>query len=147
MVILDKNKKVYYDYYVKEEFTAGIQLMGSEIKPIKKSWASIKEGYCFINDEEVFIKGMYVPVTIESGTYNNHEPYRDRKLLLNKKEILRLIKGVEAKGMTLIPLNIKLNDTGLIKVTIGLCKGKKEFEKRETIKKRDQDRDIAREIK
>ncbi len=147
MTILDKNKKAYYDYFIKEEFTAGIQLLGSEIKPIKEGWVSVKEAYCFIHNNEVFIKGMHVPVSKESGKYDNHEPYRDRKLLLNKKEILKLIKGIDAKGMTLVPLNIQLNHTGLIKVRIGLCKGKKEYDKRETIKKRDQDRDIARNIK
>jgi SsrA-binding protein len=140
------NKKAYYDYHVLEQFTAGIQLIGSEIKPVKDSKVSIKEAYCYIKDGEVFIKGMHVTPNENSNKYDNHDPYRERKLLLNKKEIRILEKGIEAKGMTLVPLRLFLNNTGLIKLHIGLCKGKKTHDKRETIKKRDQDRDIARNL-
>lgn len=147
MDIINKNNKAYYDYHVVEKYTAGIQLFGSEIKPIKNRYTSIGEAYCYINNGEVFIKGMHVGINKESGKYDNHNPYRDRKLLLNKKEINQLIKGVEAKGMTVVPLNLHINNTGLIKLMVGLCKGKKTHDKRETIKKRDQERDIARNIK
>ncbi len=146
MDILAKNKKAYYEYHVIEKYTTGIKLIGSEIKPVKDNKVSVKEAYCFIKDGEVFIKGMHISTNKNSNKYDNHDPYRERKLLLNKKEIRNLEKGIEAKGMTLIPLNIHLNNTGLIKVMIGLCKGKKTHDKRETIKKRDQERDIARTL-
>ena len=144
MGVLDKNKKAYYEYTVVEDFVAGIKLVGSEIKPIKAGLVSVKEAYCYVHDGELFIKGMHVSVAKESGKYANHEPYRIRKLLMNKKEILKLVKSVEAKGMTLVPLNIHTNKVGLIKVKIGLCKGKKLYDKREANKKRDVERNIQR---
>jgi SsrA-binding protein len=147
MGVLDKNKKAYFEYTVIEDFVAGIKLVGSEIKPIKAGWVSVKEAYCFINEGELFIKGMHVSVSKESGKYDNHEPYRTRKLLMNKKEIVKLERSVAAKGMTIVPLNIHTNKSGLIKVKVGLCKGKKLYDKRQTIKKRDVERDMQRNNK
>jgi SsrA-binding protein len=116
MDILDKNKKAYYDYHVLDKFTAGIQLIGSEIKPTKHGYVSIKEAYCYIKDGEVFIKGMHIATNLNSNKYDAHDPYRERKLLLNKKEIRTLEKGI------------------------------KNYDKRETIKKRDQERDYQRKL-
>jgi len=147
MGVLDNNKKAYFEYTVVDDFVTGIKLVGSEIKPIKAGFVSIKEGYCYIDKGELFIKGMHVSVSKESGVYDNHDPYRVRKLLMNKKEILKLEKSIAAKGMTIVPLNIHVNKVGLIKVKIGLCKGKKLYDKRETMKKRDVERDIQRSIK
>lgn len=144
---LSVNKKAYYDYHVLEIFTAGIQLMGSEVKPVKSGKVSIKEAYCFIDNNEVFIKGMHVTPNDKSNDYDNHEPYRDRRLLLNKKEIRNLEKGIEAKGMTLVPLSLFIDSRGLIKLNVGLCKGKKNHDKRESIKAKDIQRDIERSIK
>jgi len=144
---LSVNKKAYYDYHVLEIFTAGIQLRGSEIKPVKDGKVSIKEAYCFIDNNEVFIKGMHVTPNDKSNDYDNHEPYRDRRLLLNKKEIRNLEKGIEAKGMTLVPLNLFIDSRGLIKLNVGLCKGKKNHDKRESIKAKDIQRDIERSVK
>lgn len=144
---LSVNKKAYYDYHVLEIFTAGIQLRGSEIKPVKGGKVSIKEAYCFIDNNEVFIKGMHVTPNDKSNDYDNHEPYRDRRLLLNKKEIRNLEKGIEARGMTLVPLSLFIDSRGLIKLNVGLCKGKKNHDKRESIKAKDIQRDIERSIK
>lgn len=146
MAVLDKNKKAYYEYTVIEDFVAGIKLVGSEVKPLKAGHVSIKEAHCYIDKGEIFITGMHVAVSKESGKYLNHEPYRLRKLLMNKKEILKLKRSIEAKGMTLIPLNIHTNKFGLIKVKIGLCKGKKLYDKREANKTRDVERDIQRKL-
>ncbi len=144
---LSVNKKAYYDYNVIDNYTAGIQLIGSEIKPIKNGNVSIKEGYCYIRNGEVLVKGMHVSPNDKSNKYDAHDPYRERKLLLNKKEIDKLNKGVESKGMTIIPLNLFITNTGLIKLTIGLCSGKKNYDKRESIKTKDIQRDLDRRFK
>ena len=146
-MILNKNKKCYYEYKIIDEFVTGIVLFGSEMKPIKNSEVSISEAYCFIQDNEVFIKGMHVAEYQLVGKYDTHEPTRTRKLLLNRKEINQIQKKIVQKGMTLIPLNIHTTDTGLIKLKIGLGKGKKLYDKRSELKSKNIDMDIDRESK
>lgn len=147
MRLINKNKKAYYEYNVIEKYISGIKLFGSEIKPIKNHEVSINESYCFIDNNEIFIKNMYIKPNDVSNKYDNHDSYRDRKLLLNKKEILKLKTSIEAKGMTIIPLDLHETETGLIKITLGLCKGKKLYDKKQTIKERDIDRELNRKFK
>jgi len=143
---ITKNKKAYFDYEIVENYTAGIVLFGSEVKSIRNRDVSIKEAYCHVVDDEMWIKGMHIAPFKESGSHQNHEPIRDRKLLLNKKEIIKLQEKVAQKGLTIIPLKVIINGKGLIKVDIGLAVGKKNYDKRQTIKARDIQRDVDRSI-
>jgi len=144
---ITKNKKAYFDYNIIENYTAGIVLVGSEVKSIRNKDVSIKEAFCHIEDGEMWLKGMHIAQFKESGMYQNHEPVRNRKLLLNKKEIKKIGEKVAQKGMTIVPLKIIITGKGLIKVDIGLASGKKLYDKRETIKARDIQRDMDRSIK
>ncbi len=146
-MILNKNKRAYYEYKFTDEFITGIVLLGSEMKPIRNNEVSISEAYCFVQDGEVFIKGMHISEYKLSGKYDTHEPLRTRKLLLNRKEINQIQNKISQKGMTLIPINIHTTETGLVKLKIGLGKGKKLYDKRETLKSRDIKIDIDRERK
>lgn len=141
-----KNKKAYFDYEISDEYVAGIQLLGTEVKSIRESKASIKEAYCYVERGEVFIKGMSIS-EYSNGGYTNHEPYRLRKLLLNKREINKIDKKLKNKGVTLLPLLLFLSDKGLIKLKIGIGKGKKLYDKRESLKQQDVKKDIARMLK
>lgn len=132
-----KNKKAYHEYQILDKYIAGIQLQGSEVKSIKAGKVSISEAYCFINDGEIFIKGMHVTEHKEGGIHNNHVPVRDRKLLLKKKEILKLKEKTSQKGLTIVPLEIILSSTGYVKIEVALCKGKNNFDKRESLKTKD----------
>ena len=140
------NKKAYFEYEVLDKYVAGIQLVGSEVKSIRDAKVSIAEAYCYFADEEMFIKSMHVSEYKQSGKYDNHEPTRERKLLLNKKEIIKLKRGKNEKGLTIIPLAVMLTNRGLIKIEIGLCKGKKLYDKRESLKEKDIKRDLERNI-
>lgn len=128
--ILISNRKAYFEYNILDTYIAGIELVGSEVKSIKSSKASIVEAYCFIKDDELYIKGMHVTEHKEGGKHNNHQPVRDRKLLMKKKEIIRLRENTSEKGLTIMPLSIILSDTGLIKLEIGVAKGKKLYDKK-----------------
>lgn len=143
---ITKNRKAYYDYEILETLSAGIMLLGSEVKSVRKKDVSIKEAYCHIDNGEMWLKGTHISPFKESGLFQNHQPIRDRKLLLNKKEIVKLKEKVEQKGLTIIPLKIVINSKGLIKVIVGLAKGKNNYDKKETIKLRDLDRDIKTNI-
>jgi SsrA-binding protein len=138
------NKKARFLYEILDKYTAGIVLTGTEIKSIRNSKASIAESFCEFNDQgELFIINM----TIEEyafGNYYNHRPKAERKLLLNKKELKKLRKDVEAKGLAIIPIRLFINENGYAKLDISLAKGKKLFDKRETIKDRDNKRDLDR---
>ena len=138
-----KNRKASYEFHFIEKFEAGIMLKGSEIKSIREGKASITEGYCFVSNDELFIKGMTIaPYT--DGSFNMHEPTRVRKLLLKKKEIEKLRAKMEEKGLTIIATRIFINARGLAKLEIALAQGKKLFDKRDSIKKKDQDRELKR---
>ena len=139
-----KNKRARFEYEILDKFTAGIVLGGTEIKSIRSSRASISESFCEFNDKgELFIINM----TIEEyshGSHYNHKPKAQRKLLLNKRELKKLEREVNTSGLTIIALNLFLNDRGLAKLNIALAKGKKLYDKRDTIKDRDNKRDLDR---
>lgn len=146
MKSITKNKRAYFEYSILEKHMAGIKLQGSEVKSIKASKVSIAEAYCFIKEGEIFIKGMHVTEHEQGGTHNNHIPVRDRKLLLKKKEILKLQENISQKGLTIIPLEIILSNTGFVKLEIGLCRGKNLYDKRTSIKEKDLKRELERNI-
>jgi SsrA-binding protein len=139
-----QNKKARFLYEILDKYTAGIVLTGTEIKSIRSSKASIAESFCEFNEKgELFV----INATIEEyafGNYYNHRPKAERKLLLNKKELKKLLKEVQNSGLTIIPLRLFINDNGYAKMEIALAKGKKLFDKRETIKDRDSKRDLDR---
>jgi SsrA-binding protein len=143
-MVISKNKEVYFQYEVLETFTAGIMLSGSEVKSIRGRKVSIKEGYCFIKDDEIFVKNMHISEYDKIGKYNNHDPIRDKKLLLNKRDILKLKECITQKGLTIVPISVLLTNIGFIKLEIGLCKGKKTYDKKNTIKLRDLDRELKK---
>lgn len=142
MKSITKNKKAYFEYQILDKYTAGIKLQGSEVKSIRAGKVSIVEAYCFIANDEIFIKGMHITEHKEGGIHNNHIPVRDRKLLMKKKEIIKLNDNIAQKGLTIVPLEIILTNTGFIKLEIGLAKGKNLYDKKQTIKLRDLDRDM-----
>lgn len=139
-----KNKKAKFEYEILDKYTAGIVLTGTEIKSIRSSKASISESFCEFNERgELFVINM----TVEEyayGNYYNHRPKAERKLLLNKRELKKLLKDSEAKGLTIVPLRLFINDKGYAKVDIALARGKKLYDKRESIKDRDNKRDLDR---
>ena len=139
-----QNKKARFQYEILDKYTAGIVLTGTEIKSIRSSKASIAESFCEFNDKgELFVINMTIQ-EYAFGNYYNHRPKAERKLLLNKKELKKLRKDVEAKGLAIIPLRLFINDNGFAKLEIALGKGKKLYDKRETMKDRDNKRDLAR---
>ena len=140
------NKKAYFEYQILDKYTAGIKLQGSEVKSIRSGKVSIVEAYCFIADDEIFIKGMHVTEHKEGGKYNNHIPVRDRKLLMKKKEIIKLSENISQKGLTIVPLEIILTNTGFIKLEIGLAKGKNLYDKRNSLKEKDLKRELDRNL-
>jgi SsrA-binding protein len=137
------NKKAKFEYEFLQTETCGIQLLGSEVKSIRGGKASISEGYCYFNNGELFIKGMNIS---DYGYGSSHDTTRDRKLLLKRKELNNLENQL-TNGLTIIPYRLFLNDKGLIKMEIALARGKKLYDKRETIKNRDIDRDMKRDLK
>lgn len=137
-----KNKKAYFKFEIIETYCAGIMLTGTEIKSIRNSNINFNDSYCYFNnDKELFLKNFHI-AEYENGTYNNHEPLRERKLLLTKKELKKLNEKVTEKGLTIVPLRIFISQKGLVKFDIGLARGKKEYDKRESIKKKDIEREM-----
>ncbi|MCD5412273.1 SsrA-binding protein SmpB [Thermodesulfovibrionales bacterium] len=145
MKIVCQNKKAYYDFSIAETTEAGIQLLGTEVKSLRGGRANLKDGYVLIKNSEVFLLNCHIS-PYSHGNITNHEPLRTRKLLLNKKEINRLRDKAQQKGYTLIPLKIYFKGP-YAKVEIGLAKGKRLYEKRETIKEREAKREIERAMK
>lgn len=141
-----KNKRATFDYAISETFTAGIVLTGTEIKSIRLGKASLVDTFCYVDRGEVWIKNMYI-AEYSYGTYNNHAVRRDRKLLLTRKEIARIEKSGKESGYTIIPLRLFINDRGLAKVVIGIARGKKEYDKRQSIREREDKRAIAEKFK
>lgn len=146
MKSISKNKRAYFEYEILEKHMAGIQLVGSEVKSIRGSKVSMVEAYCFISNGEIFIKGMHITEHKEGGKHNNHNPTRDRKLLMKKKEIVKLQENISQKGLTIVPLEIILSDTGFVKIEIGLAKGKNLYDKRNSIKEKDLKRESERNL-
>lgn len=141
-----ENRRARFDYQFLETFTAGLVLTGTEIKSIREGKAGLSDSYCYFKNDELFIKNMYVTEYSEASFYN-HEPTRERKLLLNRIELNKLSKKVKDQGLTIIPVRLFINDKGFAKLEIALAKGKKQFDKRDDIKKRDIEREIGRKIK
>jgi SsrA-binding protein len=141
-----RNKRASHDYEFLETYTAGIVLTGTEIKSIRAGKASLVDAFCYFHRGELFIKGMHV-AEYWWGTYNNHDPRRDRKLLLQRKELNKLIRKTQEKGLTIIAYRLYINEKGLAKVEIALAKGKKEYDKRETLKLKDAKREMDRHMK
>ena len=138
-----KNRRATYDYHIVDTFTAGIVLTGTEIKSIRLGKAGLTDTFCYMNNGELWVKNMYIAEYF-FGTYNNHAARRDRKLLLNRKELDRLDKDGKEAGFTIVPLKLFINERGLAKLVIGLARGKKEYDKRQSIKEREDKRDMAR---
>ncbi|MBD0776523.1 SsrA-binding protein SmpB [Maribacter sp. ANRC-HE7] len=139
-----KNKKARFEYEILDKYTAGIVLAGTEIKSIRQSKASISESFCEFNDRgELYIINMQID-EYSHASHFNHKPKAERKLLLSKRELKKLQKEVASSGLTIVPLNLFLNDRGLAKMNIALAKGKKLYDKRETMKDRDNKRDLDR---
>ena len=138
-----QNRKAYYEYFFEDKYIAGLVLTGTEIKSLRAGKASFNDSYCIFTKGELFVKSLHI-AEYAFGTYTNHEPLQERKLLLNKKELKKWEAKTREKGYSIIPLKIFINDKGLAKMEIGLGKGKKHFDKRETIKDRDNARDIKR---
>jgi len=138
-----KNKKASFEFYLLEEFTAGIQLAGTEIKSVREGKASVTEAYCTFIGSELFVRNMHI-AEYTMGSYNNHEPKRDRKLLLNRRELKKIFSKKNEKGLTIIPVLLFIDEKGLAKLKIAIAKGKKLYDKRETLKNKDQQRDIDR---
>lgn len=144
--IVIKNKKAFFEYEVLDTFIAGIKLAGTEIKSIRGGRANLTDSYCQYEGKELYVKNMHI-AEYELGTINNHIAKRDRKLLLQRRELQRWQKKVKESGLTIIPLKLFINERGLAKLEIGLCKGKKVYDKRESIKERDHGRDMDRMMK
>jgi SsrA-binding protein len=138
-----RNKKAYFNYEILEKHVAGMQLKGTEIKSLRQGKASLSEAYCYFVSHELWIKSMRIS-EYEKATHYNHEPYRDRKLLMNRKELNKLEKNTREKGLTIVVLRVFINEKGLAKAEIGLARGKKQYDKRESIKQKDMKRDLDR---
>ncbi|MGB5943111.1 MAG: SsrA-binding protein SmpB [Leeuwenhoekiella sp.] len=138
-----KNKKARFEYEILDKYVAGIKLAGTEIKSIREGKASITESFCEFKDGELFVINMTIQM-YSHATYFNHDPKSSRKLLLNRRELNKLEKEVRNSGQTIVPLKVFLNDRGLAKMQIALAKGKKLYDKRETIKDRDSKRKLSR---
>lgn len=139
-----RNKKASFEYNFISNYKAGIMLTGTEIKSIRDGKASLNEAFCIFMEEGLWIKNMHI-AEYSHGSYNNHEPKRIRKLLLNKAELLKLQSKMKEKGNTIIPIQLFFNERGIAKIEIALARGKKMFDKREDIKKRDVEREMNRE--
>ena len=140
------NKKAGYEYELIDKFTAGIQLLGSEIKSIRAGKASIKESYCLFIKDELWIRNMDISEYAQAST-NNHEPKRDRKLLLNKLELRKLRKKIDQKGLSIVATRLYISQRGFAKLNIALAKGKKIYDKRESLKNKDSKREMDRLLK
>ena len=140
------NRKERYEYQLFDVFTAGLQLTGTEIKSIRQGNANLNEAYCYVQDNQAWITGMYV-AEYSHGSFMNHEPKRIRKLLLNKKEIKKISSFLQDEGATVVPLKLFVNEKGWAKLEIALAKGKKLYDKRQDLKEKDDKRQVDRALK
>jgi SsrA-binding protein len=138
-----RNKRASFEYQFLETYVAGIQLTGTEIKSIREGKVNLQDGYCIYHEGELWVKQMHISQYNE-GTYNNHEPLRDRKLLMTRRELNKLEGKLKDKGLTIIPIRLFTTERGFAKLEIALAKGKKLFDKRESIKERDTTRELSR---
>ncbi|MBN2262599.1 MAG: SsrA-binding protein SmpB [Prolixibacteraceae bacterium] len=141
-----KNKKAFFEFEIIESFVAGLQLQGTEIKSIREGKAGLVDSYCQFFNHELYVKNMHIAEYF-FGSLNNHESKRERKLLLQRRELNKLERKVKETGLTIVPLRLFMTDRGLAKIEIGLARGKKTYDKRETLKRNDAKRDIDRAMK
>lgn len=141
-----KNKRAEHEYFLMDQVTAGIVLTGTEIKSIRSGKASLTDSYCTFKENELFVVGMHI-AEYDRGSYNNHDPKRDRKLLLTARELRKLKNKVQEKGFTIVPVLLFINEKGLAKLDIALARGKHYYDKRESLKTKDSKRDIEKQLK
>ncbi|WP_343673511.1 SsrA-binding protein SmpB [Chitinophaga sp.] len=141
-----KNRSAYYEYAIEDKFIAGMVLTGTEIKSIRQSRVSFNDSFCYFSKGELFVRSLHI-TEYSHGAYANHDPLRERKLLLTKRELRKMEGKIKEKGFTIVPLRIFLSEKGLAKMEIGLGRGKKLHDKRESIKQRDTEREIKRYLK
>jgi SsrA-binding protein len=141
-----KNRSVYHEYFIDTKYEAGMVLLGTEVKSIRAGKVSFNDSYCLIHKGELWIKSLHI-AEYSHGNLNNHDPVRDRKLLLQKREISKIESKLKEKGYTLIPLRMFFNEKNLVKIEIGLARGKKLHDKRESIKQKDVEREMKRFLK
>ena len=140
------NRQAYYNYFIDDKYDAGIVLLGTEVKSIREGKVSFNDAFCMFEGNELWVRGLYI-AEYSHGTVNNHIAVHDRKLLLNKRELNKLRNKLKDKCLTIFPLKVFLNDKNFVKVEIGLAKGKKNYDKRETIKQRDVQKEIKQYLK
>ena len=141
-----KNKKAYFEYHILDKYVAGIKLLGTEIKSIREGKANLNDAFCTFISSQLYVRNLHI-AEYSHGSFYNHEQKRDRVLLLQKKEIKKLLGRVEEKGLTIVPLALFVNERGFAKLEIGLAQGKKTFDKRETLKERDSKIEMDRALK
>lgn len=141
-----KNRQAYFEYHIDDKYVAGIMLTGTEVKSLREGKANFNDSYCIFQKGELWIRSFHIS-EYSHGTVNNHDPIRERKLLLNKRELKKLESKIKEKGYTIVPLRLFFNEKNLVKLEVGLAKGKKVHDKRETIKQRDTDREMKRYLK
>ncbi len=141
-----KNRQAYHEFFIDAKYEAGMVLLGTEVKSLREGRASFNDSYCLVHKGEIWLKSLHI-AEYSHGNANNHDPLRDRKLLLEKREIKKIESKLKEKGHTIIPLRIFFNDKGLAKIEIGLAKGKKLHDKRDSIKKKDVEREMKRFLK
>jgi SsrA-binding protein len=144
--IVIKNKRAAFDYEIMERYTAGIQLFGTEIKSIRDGKAGLADTYCTFIGNELWVKNMHI-AAYNFGTYNNHEVRRDRKLLLTARELRKLLRGTRETGFTIVPTKLFINEKGLAKLEIGLARGKKSYDKRQSLKEKEDKRSMERAMR
>lgn len=138
-----RNRSAYFEYQIDDKYDAGVVLTGTEVKALRGGKASFNDAYCIFHGDELYVRSLHIS-EYERGTYNNHDPLRERKLLLNKKELRKIQGKIKEKGFTIIPLRIFFAESGKAKMQIGLARGKKLHDKRESIKQREADRELRR---
>lgn len=139
-----KNKKAYFNYEILATELCGCVLLGSEVKSIKDGKVSFTDSYCVFIENELWVRNLHI--SEYDGAFENHNPKRDKKLLMTKKQLSKFQKEFEIKGIAIIPLAVQINDKGLIKINVGLARGKKQYDKRESLKKKDSERDIKKSL-
>lgn len=140
-----ENRKARFDYQFLETYTAGLVLKGTEIKSIREGKAGLADSYCYFKNDELYIRNFHI-TEYENASFYNHEPNRERKLLLNRHELSKLLRSVKDQGLTIVPIKLFISDKGFAKLNIALARGKKAFDKREDIKKRDVERELNRKF-
>ena len=144
--IAASNRKAYHEYHILDKYEAGIELFGTEVKSLREAQANLKESYVIVRKNQAWISGMHINRYSNTG-HEGHDPTRNRRLLLNKREILKIKQSIDQKGLTVVPLKLYFSQNGWAKVEIGLAKGKKIFDKKSSIKERDIKRDMQRELR